>query len=55
MIKIKLPKILCKKCDHKWTARKEKIYICPKCHCTKYLKLEDLEEVIDITLKGVKK
>ena len=52
MIKIKLPKICCKKCNHKWTARKEKIYSCPNCHCTKYLKLDDFNV---IGLKGVEK
>lgn len=30
-MEIKIPKLSCKRCDHSWNPRKNKIRICPKC------------------------
>lgn len=31
-MEVKINKLKCKKCGHEWTPRKEKVYVCPKCH-----------------------
>jgi Zn finger protein HypA/HybF involved in hydrogenase expression len=31
-MKIKLQKIICKRCGWEWTPRKPEVMVCPKCH-----------------------
>ena len=31
-MKVKIKKILCKRCGYKWVPRKTDIRFCPKCH-----------------------
>ncbi len=30
-MKIKIQKMICKRCGHEWVPRKEEVIICPKC------------------------
>jgi len=37
MVKVKLPKIKCKKCGYVFTPRKKEVFYCPRCKSAKWL------------------
>jgi hypothetical protein len=36
MQRIEMPELICQRCNHKWTPRNKKIYLCPKCRSPKW-------------------
>lgn len=36
MVKVKVIKLKCKRCEHEWIPTQEEIYSCPKCHSPKW-------------------
>jgi Zn finger protein HypA/HybF involved in hydrogenase expression len=33
---IQMPELICQRCNHKWTPRNARVYLCPKCHSPKW-------------------
>lgn len=36
MEKVSINECLCKRCNHKWIPRSEKIFVCPKCKSSRW-------------------
>lgn len=40
-MKIKVNKLECKRCGHKWIARKDEVMVCAKCHSPYWNRTKD--------------
>jgi len=45
-MKIKITKLECKRCGHKWVPKKEEIRICPKCKSPYWDKEKNAKKII---------
>ena len=47
-MKIKITRLECKRCHHKWVPKKEEIRICPKCKSPYWDREKNAKKIIQI-------